>query len=237
MHQLILQRPSRVIGVLSGLVLVVAVVAWQLGGSSTKADQIDEDLIKDTIKSGVELMGEACVASSHGQEQSFKDQVTQYYNSTPPAGATLTARQQRFQMLFATPDPSALATDIAEAGSAGTSIPSDKATAIAGYTVPTPNWDPAHSPLQERWGEIDACQETYGLAGAQALGFGVDTYNYQSITINGNDATVSVNITMWSEYNPGSGVQRSTATYPWQFRLKKESGVWKIAHQYYDFMP
>ncbi len=209
--------------------------------SAVRANPTDEELIRAVVENGIRTMGEACIDDNHGNEAAYKSTAAAYWSASTPDATELAQRQARFQMLFATPDPTVLAEDVADiathAASNPTDYPPDKSTAVADYTAPTPNWDPNDSPLQEKEQEIDNCQAVYGLSGFQAVDFGVSSYDYESVSISGSDAIVDVSIALWSDYDMGGSVERTSGTVPWKLWLRKEQGLWKIWRQDYALVP
>lgn len=206
-----------------------------------RADPTDEDLAKAAVEGGVRTMGEACIDDNHGNEVAYKSTAAAFWSASTPEANELAQRQARFQMLFATPNPTNVAADVrsvaTQAAMNPTDDPVEKLTAVAGYVVPTPNWDPSHSPLQEREREIDICQAVYGLSGFQAVDFGVTSFGYQSVMISENDAVVDVTISLWSDYDTGQNIERTSGSIPWKFWLKKEQGIWKIWRQDFSLEP
>jgi hypothetical protein len=109
-----------------------------------------------------------------------------------------------------------------------------EATLLAQQTPPTPNWNPYASALEQRWEEIDGCQELFGTP-RQPIDTGVDSFEFQSIDIDGSDAVVLVEVDLWSDYD-GGGEQPYHArdVTPFTFWMHKDGGVWKITRQAAD---
>jgi len=208
---------------------------------AARADPTDEDLIKTAIEGGIRVMAEACIDDSHGYEAAYKSTAEVYWSASTPEATELAERETRFRALFATPNPTAVAADAAtlavNAPTDPTVYPSFKLTAIAEYVVPTPNWDPEHSALQDRQQEIDICQQSYGLPGFLATDTDVTSFSYQSIVVDGDEAKVDVTISMWSDYDVGGTVERTYGAVPFALWLRKEQGVWKISRQFYEMQP
>jgi hypothetical protein len=192
----------------------------------------DEQLIQAVVESSVLLRGEACTESAHGQEQYFKDQLADYWSDLAPSGELLADRMLSFETMNATPDPTAMALEIARVEQLllddDPTVTSGTLQALMEYVAPTPSWDPSDSPLGDRSSEIDACQSLYGGERA-AVGWGLVDLTFSDVTADGDNAEATVEATMWAEYRTASGTTGVfTDTIEFEYSLAREAGDWML---------
>jgi hypothetical protein len=209
-----------------------------LGRGSVGAQSQDEDDIRSAIEAWVTVSGEACTAANYGNEASFQATAGALWSDATPEPTELANRLARFEEIYATPDATVRALSAIEVATGvvadPTNYPPEQATVIAGYVWPTPDWDPYGSPSDDKVARIGQCQGFYGT-GQQVSDYGVNSISYESLVITGTVATAKTSVSLWTEYGLDSeDTYRNEGTMPWQFWLRKESGTWRLTHEYYQ---
>lgn len=195
--------------------------------------------IESAIARAVRIMGEGCVEANRAALPSYQDQVGTVYSDSPPAGATLAARQAQWQLENATPDPSGVAESVqmAQTEVAAGEMPPDKATVIADYRdwVPTPEWYPEWSLADHRREELARCQAWLTDGTWRTLRFGVESVTYDPLRVRGDRATVVALIRSWKDAGGtfgGGSIERRETSDKVAFEVARErDGAWRITSE------
>jgi hypothetical protein len=209
----------------TGLIGVVA-----LDRQTPVTADADEGEIKHVIERAFLTRGEACITGNVTRTLEFQDLLADLWSDAAPVGATLEARQTQWLRQFITPEPTFQAAYYATAIAEG--VISGSLEYWLGRPEAEPLWEPESSPLELQQAKIESCSADYGWRAGRPSAFGVVSFVYQSIEVQGDDASVEVDISYYVDYRfPDDTVSRVPASDVYSYVLVRTSGGWRLVEE------
>lgn len=217
--------------VLIGGIAAVLVLGLRMRKENQPTAELpDTSSITDTIRAALTYELDGCMATSQTEVDLAKQGMDTIWSQATPSGDELATKESVFGLEVATPNPTAWAknSEALIARHAQGKITTDTLESSLHFALPTPDWHPFDSPLDNAHTSIDRCQLSRDAVG-RLTRFSVDSVEVSDLIVNNDVAVVNVVVSETSTFlYTGDTSQEYHETPHFEFVMIVEDGAWKI---------